>query len=223
MSRNSEKWPDRQVAQLEELVRTPGMFTEKIAHILRKPTQAVRTKMVRMGLTIAHPPKWTDERLALLKELWSHGLTASQIASRLGGVTRNSVIGKIHRLGLSGRRPKKASRASVAKPRQKKPATRRTGFMKPSPLIALLQSPLPPEDSQDIATTTVLDREPHQCSWVIGPPSEGKMCGAPIVPELSAAWCEKHAIRGYQPPQPRRQGHFVLRDKADLMREREPA
>ena len=46
---------------------------------------------------------WTDERVALLKKLWLEGLSASQIAKQLGGVTRNAVIGKVHRLGLSGR------------------------------------------------------------------------------------------------------------------------
>ena len=46
---------------------------------------------------------WTDERVELLKKLWNEGLSASQIAGRLGGVTRNAVIGKVHRLGLSGR------------------------------------------------------------------------------------------------------------------------
>ena len=65
---------------------------------------------------------WTDERVELLKKLWSDGLSASQIAAELGGITRNAVIGKVHRLGLSGRakstssaapRPRKA-RASIA-------------------------------------------------------------------------------------------------------------
>ncbi|MFC3265598.1 GcrA family cell cycle regulator, partial [Camelimonas abortus] len=46
---------------------------------------------------------WTDERVELLKKLWSEGLSASQIATAMGGVTRNAVIGKVHRLGLSGR------------------------------------------------------------------------------------------------------------------------
>ena len=64
---------------------------------------------------------WTDERVELLKKLWNQGLSASQIAAELGGgVTRNAVIGKVHRLGLSGRakapapaaaRPRKATRA----------------------------------------------------------------------------------------------------------------
>ena len=47
---------------------------------------------------------WTDERVALLRKLWDEGLSASRIAAELaGGVTRNAVIGKVHRLGLSGR------------------------------------------------------------------------------------------------------------------------
>ena len=46
---------------------------------------------------------WNDERVELLKKLWSEGLSASQIATELGEVTRNAVIGKVHRLGLSGR------------------------------------------------------------------------------------------------------------------------
>jgi len=46
---------------------------------------------------------WTDDRVELLKKLWVEGLSARQIADQLGGVTRNAVIGKIHRLGMSGR------------------------------------------------------------------------------------------------------------------------
>ena len=59
---------------------------------------------------------WTDERVELLKKLWSDGLSASQIAAELGGITRNAVIGKVHRLGLSGR----AKSTSAAAPRPRK-------------------------------------------------------------------------------------------------------
>ena len=48
---------------------------------------------------------WTDERIKNLRQLWSEGQSASKIAEQLGGVTRNAVIGKIHRLGLSNRKP----------------------------------------------------------------------------------------------------------------------
>ena len=46
---------------------------------------------------------WTDERIKQLRQLWSEGQSASKIAEKLGGVTRNAVIGKVHRLGLSNR------------------------------------------------------------------------------------------------------------------------
>jgi GcrA cell cycle regulator len=57
---------------------------------------------------------WTDERVEQLKKLWSEGLSASQIAGRLGEVTRNAVIGKVHRLGLAGR-------ATVSRPKAMRP------------------------------------------------------------------------------------------------------
>lgn len=58
---------------------------------------------------------WTDERVELLRKLWSEGLSASQIAAQLGSVTRNAVIGKVHRLKLSSR-----GRTTAAPARQKK-------------------------------------------------------------------------------------------------------
>src|ERR1700754_2759235 len=58
---------------------------------------------------------WTDERVELLRKLWSEGLSASQIAAQLGSVTRNAVIGKVHRLKLSSR-----GRSTAAPVRQKK-------------------------------------------------------------------------------------------------------
>jgi GcrA cell cycle regulator len=73
------------------------------------------------------PMSWTDERIATLKKMWEGGSTASQIADELGGVSRNAVIGKAHRLGLKARpspvkpndekpEPKKAAPAPAAKP-----------------------------------------------------------------------------------------------------------
>src|SRR5258708_20726444 len=60
---------------------------------------------------------WTDERVETLKKLWADGHSSSQIAAELGGITRNAVIGKVHRLGLSGR----AKSPSSAAPRPPKP------------------------------------------------------------------------------------------------------
>jgi GcrA cell cycle regulator len=72
-----------------------------------------------------NPIMWTDDRLQQLKTMWAEGLSASAIASRLGDTTRNAVIGKVHRLGLSGRaktqRPRQ-SRRPVASPRPRRRA-----------------------------------------------------------------------------------------------------
>jgi len=71
---------------------------------------------------------WTDERVETLKKMWGEGQSASQIAKELGGVTRNAVIGKVHRLGLSNRAgsssapAKTAAKEKVAKPAAPKPA-----------------------------------------------------------------------------------------------------
>jgi len=70
---------------------------------------------------------WTDERVELLKKMWGEGQSASQIAKELGGVTRNAVIGKVHRLGLSNRStttatPKTEAKAKAAPKPEAKPA-----------------------------------------------------------------------------------------------------
>ncbi len=84
---------------------------------------------------------WTDERVELLKKLWADGLSASQIASQLGGVTRNAVIGKVHRLNLSGRakpassapRPRKVRAASPHRPSSRGLCLRQHGAEGPCP------------------------------------------------------------------------------------------
>jgi GcrA cell cycle regulator len=59
---------------------------------------------------------WTDDRVELLKKMWAEGKSASQIAKELGSVTRNAVIGKVHRLGLSSRGTDSSSSKEAAKP-----------------------------------------------------------------------------------------------------------
>src|SRR5947209_18584639 len=63
---------------------------------------------------------WTDDRVEQLKKFWEAGLSASQIAAELGNVTRNAVIGKVHRLGLSGRA--KSPSSAAPRPRKARPA-----------------------------------------------------------------------------------------------------
>jgi len=75
---------------------------------------------------------WTDERVEILKTMWGDGKSASQIAKELGGVTRNAVIGKVHRLGLSNRAAASAKPATTVN----KPAAKDTAAEKPAAVAA---------------------------------------------------------------------------------------
>ncbi|MEL6508605.1 MAG: GcrA family cell cycle regulator [Pseudomonadota bacterium] len=82
---------------------------------------------------------WTDERVEVLKKMWGEGQSASQIAKELGGVTRNAVIGKVHRLGLSNR-----AGGGGAKPAAKEkaaPKTKAAAAPKPTPKPDLKTEP----------------------------------------------------------------------------------
>ncbi|QZD96070.1 GcrA family cell cycle regulator [Qipengyuania gelatinilytica] len=98
---------------------------------------------------------WTDERIATLKKMWEGGSTASQIADELGGVSRNAVIGKAHRLGLKSRpSPVKAAEKKKAAPKPKpapKPAAKKAAprpVPKPAPAPAAAETkPAPKADA----------------------------------------------------------------------------
>ncbi|MFD2652125.1 GcrA family cell cycle regulator [Brucella rhizosphaerae] len=90
---------------------------------------------------------WTDERVELLKKLWNEGLSASQIAAQLGGVSRNAVIGKVHRLKLSGR-----GKTTTAAPRSKKVNTVAAA---PRPAATQTNGSSRPQATTTIRTATV--------------------------------------------------------------------
>lgn len=98
---------------------------------------------------------WTDERVELLKKMWGEGQSASQIAKELGGVTRNAVIGKVHRLGLSNRATGGASGAAKAeaKPAAEKPAVQAAPAPKaePKPKPAQRTEPARPQAPEPAA------------------------------------------------------------------------
>lgn len=97
---------------------------------------------------------WTDERVETLKELWAEGKSASQIAKEMGGVTRNAVIGKVHRLGLSNRAKAAAAAAeepkAAAKPAENAGAKRKTApaSRTAEPASAEKASPKAPEKAE---------------------------------------------------------------------------
>jgi GcrA cell cycle regulator len=149
---------------------------------------------------------WTDERVELLKKLWQDGLSASQIAKQLGGVTRNAVIGKVHRLGLSGRAtPSKPARTTFKAPRPARPAAAAPSA--PRRLAELVANPhgqthTPPVRYVDETpgTATVLTLGAHMCKWPIGDPSMDNFtfCGRRAG---DGPYCEEHSQVAYQPAQ----------------------
>ncbi|MDH2170049.1 GcrA family cell cycle regulator, partial [Sphingobium yanoikuyae] len=88
---------------------------------------------------------WTDERIDQLKAMWEKGLTASQIADELGGVSRNAVIGKAHRLGLQSRpSPVKANEAPKKAAPARKPAAPAPEAEAPRAAAPVAAPPPPP-------------------------------------------------------------------------------
>ncbi|KLE33920.1 GcrA family cell cycle regulator [Aurantiacibacter luteus] len=101
---------------------------------------------------------WTEERIATLTKMWESGSTASQIADTLGGVSRNAVIGKAHRLGLKARpSPVKAKEEKKAAPKKKAPApapavaARKPAPPKPAPAPAPAKDPAPERPAAEAA------------------------------------------------------------------------
>lgn len=84
---------------------------------------------------------WTDDRVEILTKMWGEGKSASQIAKELGGVTRNAVIGKVHRLGLSNRTTTKPAAKTAAKTAKPKPRAKAKEPSKPSATAATSHSP----------------------------------------------------------------------------------
>lgn len=154
---------------------------------------------------------WTDDRVELLKKHWQNGLTCSQIARLLGGVTRNAVIGKLTRLGCAGRHAASlpARILEMRKPKLPKP---------PKPVLSVLHTGmthtaeiraegLPPERADKPATCfDLLSLGAHMCRWPIGDPREagfgfcGRRCG-------DGSYCRSHARVSYCKP--------AIRDRVD--------
>ncbi len=163
---------------------------------------------------------WNDERVELLRKLWAEGLSASQIAAHLGGVSRNAVIGKVHRLKLSGRgrstsaspRPKKASHATAGKsaPRPSRTVTASIGATAlqtqydVEPVARQLLRPI--EDvvvpiSRRLVLTELTERT---CKWPNGDPlaEDFNFCGNDV--GESGPYCSYHSRLAYQPAAERR-------------------
>lgn len=138
------------------------------------------------------PSNWADDRIEQLKSLWRAGLSASQVANALGNVTRNAVLGKLHRLGLLSRR----TAASPAHPRSTTSRCRAPRLPKvalPVPVAEL--DPFTLADGSFATLATMSDR---MCRWPIGDPKaeDFHFCGHAA--EAGSCYCEAHTQRARQ-------------------------
>jgi GcrA cell cycle regulator len=126
---------------------------------------------------------WTDERIELLKTLWTDGLSASQIAAEMGGITRNAVIGKAHRLKLPGRTKKV--------PARRQPRVR---IVPPEPMPEIVDNVIPLGQRR-----TLLELKEETCRWPIGDPGSADFffCGGGA--RDGAPYCAGHCCVAYQP------------------------
>lgn len=161
---------------------------------------------------------WTDERVEVLARLWSDGLSASQIAAQLGGVTRNAVIGKVHRLGLSGR-----NKTAAAQPQRPRKPARPAGPVPASPQpasvngagvshVVVAREPAAEQDFLEEVViplserVTIMELRESMCRWPLGDPTtpEFRFCGQRATPGVP--YCTHHARVAYQPATDRRRG-----------------
>jgi GcrA cell cycle regulator len=162
---------------------------------------------------------WTDERIALLKKMWKEGKSAAEIAKTLGkGVTRNAVIGKAHRMGLSGR-PSPIKKPAASAPKKEKETA---SSLKPAKgaLKEKIRPSAPAPGSGKVGAAiqkeveelkkiekevlplnggvALIDLTERMCKWPIGDPREDDFtfCGRGIRP--GTPYCPDHAAMAYQ-------------------------
>jgi GcrA cell cycle regulator len=135
--------------------------------------------------------EWTPDRIKVLMALWDEGLPTSEIGRRLG-VTKNAVVGKVHRLGLKQRQsPIRQSAATSAQPKKAKPAVApRTAANSQEAPVAKTLMP-----SGDVVRLEGLTSS--MCCWPEGEPGteEFHFCGKPAIAEKP--YCEAHCARAY--------------------------
>ena len=138
---------------------------------------------------------WTEEKVAKLKELWGKGNTASQIAEIIGGISRNAVIGKAHRLNLSAKIKTRAATSNknfenTQQEKIVKPIRGRKSKFK----SLIIEKDFEPENPKQLE-----ELDENLCKWPIGHPNEKSFyfCGRSSLKDFS--YCKLHLLYAYQP------------------------
>jgi GcrA cell cycle regulator len=138
---------------------------------------------------------WDEEKIVKLKELWGKGNTASQIAEIIGGISRNAVIGKAHRLNLSSKIKTKNTSSNqnfsnnLEENNSKQKQGRRSRFKS-----LLIENDFEPENPKKLE-----ELDESSCKWPIGHPEEKSFyfCGRSSLKDFS--YCKLHLLYAYQP------------------------
>ena len=139
---------------------------------------------------------WTEEKVTKLKELWGKGNTASQIAEIIGGISRNAVIGKAHRLNLSAKIKTRTATSSqnfdnsISEKNIQKIRRGRKGKFK----SLIIEKDFEPENPKQLE-----ELDENSCKWPIGHPDEKSFyfCGRSSLKDFS--YCKLHLLYAYQP------------------------
>ena len=139
---------------------------------------------------------WTEEKVAKLKELWGKGNTASQIAEIIGGISRNAVIGKAHRLNLSAKIKTRASSNinNNFKSNNQNNINKLTRGRKSRFKSLIIDKDFEPENPKQLE-----ELNENSCKWPIGHPNEKSFyfCGRTSLKDFS--YCRLHLLYAYQP------------------------
>ncbi len=138
---------------------------------------------------------WTDEKVAKLKELWGKGNTASQIAEIIGGLSRNAVIGKAHRLNLSAKIKTRTATSNKSFDNSIETNKNKLGRGRKSKFKSLIiEKDFEPENPKQLE-----ELDEQSCKWPIGHPDEKDFyfCGRSSLKDFS--YCKLHLLYAYQP------------------------